>query len=103
MFRRDFIKWPKNEPIPQSIEEALALGWNVDGSGSEVSDDERVETGTATLKKKLGNVDLALDIPYRSEITYGQPSNHRAFIETINGCPVRELLAKRSRRSHRVN
>lgn len=104
MFQRDDIDWPNGEPIPQSIDEALALGWVPNGGESDFSDDERTETGTVSMSKELGNVDLSLSIPYRAERTYGKPCNHRAFVETINGRNVRDCLAQvRGGRHGRAN
>jgi hypothetical protein len=100
MFQRDYIDWPKDEPIPQSIEEALALGWQASGGESEFSDDERIETGTVTFTKKLGNVNLSLNVPYRAERTYGKAVNHKACVETIDGRSVRDYLATGGRRGH---
>jgi len=75
------IEWPKNEPIPQSMEEALKLGWKVDTSESTASEDERVAIGTVSLVKEVGTVKLYLEIPFQSNITYGKPFNAKSFID----------------------
>jgi hypothetical protein len=75
------IDWPETEPIPQSIEEALALGWQVDGSSdNEMSADERVETGHVVLVKDVGMLGLLLKIPFRAEFSYGTPFGAEALV-----------------------
>jgi len=75
------VDWPESEPMPQSMEEALALGWIVEGtSGATISGDERIETGTVDLAKDVGMLGPSLRIPYRAEYTYGQPHSAVALI-----------------------
>ena len=75
-----YVNWPDTEPIPQSMEEALALGWKVTGYGGSVSDDERVQTGKMELVKDAGMLRLLLEIPFRAEFRYGKPYTPRAVI-----------------------
>ena len=74
------IEWPANEPVPQSIEDALKRGWEVIGNESELSEDERFETGVDVLQKHIGRVRLELKIPFKSEKVHGRPYIDGAFI-----------------------
>lgn len=67
------------------MDEALALGWKVDGSMESPSEDELTLTGTATLTKDVGIVRLYLDIPFRAELVYGKPESPMARIGVIEG------------------
>ena len=71
MARVHDVNWPESEPIPQSIAEALALGWVVDGDWSQSSEDELTRTGVAEVTKTGGMVGLCLEIPFRAEYHYG--------------------------------
>jgi hypothetical protein len=78
---RTAVDWPETEPIPQSMEEALTLGWRVDGSAEgRMSDDELFETGTMDLIKDLSMLQLYLKIPFHAVLTYGKPQNASAFV-----------------------
>jgi hypothetical protein len=80
-----YVSWPDTEPIPQSMEEALALEWTVVGyGGGEMSDDERVQTGNMELVKDAGMLRLLLEIPFRAEFSYGKPYTPRAVIPVPN-------------------
>jgi hypothetical protein len=78
------VSWPESEAIPRSIEEALALGWEVDSEKSSVSDDERTTIGTAELRKTVGLLTLYLDVPVRAEVTYGRPEGPVAIIGEVD-------------------
>jgi hypothetical protein len=81
--RKYRVAWPEGEAIPRSVEEALALGWKVEGENSSVSDDERTTIGTATLRKTVGLLTLYLDVPVRTEVFYGQPESPVAIIGQV--------------------
>lgn len=75
------IEWPANEPIPQNIDDALARGWEVGSSDGEVSDDERITTGTMDLEKWVGDLLLKMEIPFQSTTTFGKPFIKRASLQ----------------------
>jgi hypothetical protein len=75
------VNWPDSEPIPQNMEQALALQWEIIGSGvDQRSDDERTQSGNIELKKYVGMLELYLEIPFRAEYTYGQPHSASAIV-----------------------
>jgi hypothetical protein len=80
---RDKVPWPAEEPIPASIEEALAIGWELGGFFVEPCDEnEFVSEGTADLRKTVGMIELYLKIPVRQVLTYGKPYAPDAIVET---------------------
>jgi hypothetical protein len=79
-FDRKQVEWPAGEKIPETIEEALDLGWEVLSSDSLVSEDEKTAEGTASLRKEIGLIWLHLEVPYRSTITYGKPQKPKATV-----------------------
>jgi hypothetical protein len=79
--RHEYVDWPVDEPIPETMEQALALGWQVEGhSRSKISEDERIETGNMDLTKNLGMIGLHLQFPFRAEFSYGKPQNAKAIV-----------------------
>jgi len=77
---RHHVSWPENEPVPQSVEEALAMGWEMDGVYL-AYDGERKHAGTALLWKNVGPYELSLDVPFRAEYTFGKPHSPVAIID----------------------
>jgi len=73
------VNWPAGEPIPQSLKQALKLGWEVSG-GSGDGPDDFTEIGEAWLHKTVEGIALHLTVPYRSKIKYGKPHTPRARV-----------------------
>jgi hypothetical protein len=79
--KAEYVDWPAGEPIPETMEQALALGWEVEGEGrQEVSKDERLRTGNMDLSKRLGTIQLRLRFPFRAEFSYGKPHSAKAIV-----------------------
>ena len=78
---RHHVSWPEKEPIPQSVEEALAMGWELDGEYQTAYDGERSHTGTAWLWKNVGPYELSMDVPFRAEYTFEKPHSPVAIID----------------------
>ena len=72
ILRRECVQWPKTEPIPRTIEEALALGWEITDEHATVSADELTMEGTANLSKTIDLLELYLTIPF----TAMRPGSH---------------------------
>jgi hypothetical protein len=79
------VNWPVGERIPQTLEDALELGWEITGSEG-TGADEYEETGEAHLKKTVGALCLSFSIPYRATIEYGEPHTPKARIITETRC-----------------
>lgn len=77
---RNEVNWPQDEPVPQSMEEALVLGWELDSENVESSDDERTRSGTAVITKDVGLCMLKMTVPLKAEYTFGVPANPRAVL-----------------------
>ena len=84
ILRRECVQWPKTEPIPRTIEEALALGWEITDEHATVSADELTMEGTANLSKTIDLLELYLTIPFTAIKTYGQPFDPKAEVEISN-------------------
>ena len=79
---RHHVSWPENErPIPQSVEEALAMGWEMHFEYHTAYDGARSHTGTAWLWKNVGPYELSMDVPFRAEYTFGKPHSPVAIID----------------------
>jgi len=65
------IRWPKGAEIPRTMKEALADGWEVDGS--ECGGSEYLEIGLKVLRKFVGEVELHISVPYRARHAHGKP------------------------------
>jgi hypothetical protein len=84
------VNWPESEPIPESLEEALALGWQIEGIwDNEMSRDQCVQTGYLDVTKDVGMLGLCLKIPFRAEFSYGKPCIRHALICVTDAEPVR--------------
>lgn len=75
------VNWPAGEPIPQSMKEALELGWEICG-GNGGGPDEFSETGETWLRKTVGTLALHLTVPYRAKISFGKPRKPTARLIT---------------------
>jgi hypothetical protein len=93
------ITWPKNERIPRSITEALALGWNVTHTQATEIDGERSERGTAHLRKRAGTRCLTLEIPYIATFTHGRPHSPVARSGKTRYVTTEQLRARLGARS----
>lgn len=78
-FHREQIDWPEGEPMPESMEEAIGMGWEQHDTDSVFSDDGLVETGAVLMVKDLGDKELWAKFPFRSERVYGGRSYMRAI------------------------
>lgn len=75
------VCWPAGEPVPQSLKEALALGWEISG-GDGGGPDEFSETGEIWLHKTVGMLALHITLPYQSTISFGKPQKPTARLIT---------------------
>jgi len=72
MTRRE-IEWPAYEPIPNTLEEALANGWEILGSDIDSQPEDTLQTGEVILKKCVGRLELHLSVPYVARYTFDRP------------------------------
>jgi len=64
----------ENTKFPESMEEALAMGYYVDGAKETSSGDELVREGIAFMKKEIGpGLTLNISIPFKARYEYGKP------------------------------
>jgi hypothetical protein len=83
---RSRCSWPKGEPVPISMGEALALGWRVDDDDVTGSEDEKTADGVYTLEKRVGSLLLSIRIRYHAEFTFRKPyaaQAHSIQMETV--------------------
>lgn len=66
---------PQTSAIPQSMEEALRVGFEICDEESSPSADELTRKGTISMKKEAGpGLDLYISIPFIARYEYGEPS-----------------------------
>ena len=75
VFKLDFgprssVSWPKSEPVPKSMKEALKNGWIVTGGDEEISGDERTHKGVYYIDKAIftdrGKIKLRMSVPFHA-------------------------------------
>jgi hypothetical protein len=76
------VDWPEGEPVPRSVEEALAMGWEIDAGSSTFSEDGRTVTGYYQLTKEVGMVFLTLTAHFEAVYTFDKP---RDPVVTVDG------------------
>lgn len=59
---------------PKTIDEALEMGFKVNGGPVDVSDDERQQSGTCEMTHLDGR---CLDVPFTAVCTFGKPKLNR--------------------------
>jgi len=69
------IQWPESEPVPQSREEAIQLGWV---EYPPVCLDTAKGCGTISFYKEIDDVLLRFEIPFTATLLYGSPSKMEA-------------------------
>lgn len=70
--------WPETEPMPNSIEGALELGYKPTGSFSD--GDLCNEKGDLQMSKKIGGIEFRINVPFAKVARYDTPRNCEAFI-----------------------
>jgi len=57
-------------PVPRTLEEAIAMGWERTDMESKFSDDRRVEVGIVRFDEHYDGPSRFVLIPFRAEYTY---------------------------------
>lgn len=90
MSRRE-VEWPADEPIPNTLEEALAMGWQAVGLDTTSRYEDSFQTGYVELSKKIKvagmEFEFLLDVPYTARFTFDRPGQPAVWEDTD---PIRE-------------
>ena len=83
------LGWPESEPIPQTLEEALAAGWEISGHDDiKMSEGEASETGVVSLMKDYMLSVLWIEFPYRATYAYEKARNPR--VRSFDGWDMKQ-------------
>lgn len=75
------VPWPEKELVPNSLDQALSLGWGICGDEGEgdfnwetTASETATKTGEFYLEKKVGNIYLRITVPFTAKYNL-QPAN----------------------------